>query len=115
MYQSTALTHTPSAMDQIAAAFLTLLAATGSVVFMEPAPYDLIAIAGFGGFLVCGLRFPRELAMAALLLMLFLMGNSLAALLAGDPLDSIRSLAVRIYMVLTFLPGRKILGPCLDR
>jgi len=82
---------------------LALLAATGSVVFIEPAPYDLLAIAMFGGFLVNGLRFPRELAIALLLLMLFLIGNSLAALLAEDPLESIRSLAVRIYMVLTFV------------
>jgi len=103
MYQSTAVVHPSGTMDQLAAVFLALLAATGSLVFMEPAPYDALAIAMFAGFLVCGLRYPRELAIPLLLLMLFLIGNSLAALLAEDPLESIRSLAVRIYMVLTFL------------
>ena len=82
---------------------LALLMALGSIVFIEPAPYDLLAIVMFLALLASGLRFPRELQSAVILLGLFVAANVLAALLAPDPLQSIRSLSIRIYMPLTFL------------
>ncbi|MDJ0927265.1 MAG: O-antigen ligase family protein [Gammaproteobacteria bacterium] len=82
---------------------LALLMGLGSVVFIEPAPYDLVAIGLFLALLAAGLRFPRELQSAVILLGLFIAANVLAALLAPDPLQSVRSLSIRIYMPLTFL------------
>ncbi len=80
-----------------------MLMASGSIVFIEPAPYDLLAIALFLWCSAAGLRYPRQLHLPILLLGLFLLGNLLAAALAPDPLQSIRSLSIRIYMVLTWL------------
>ena len=82
---------------------LGLLMALGSIVFIEPAPYDLLAIVMFLALLAAGLRFPRQLQSVVILLGLFIAANVLAALLAPDPLQSIRSLSIRIYMPLTFL------------
>jgi O-antigen ligase len=77
--------------------------ALGSIVFIEPAPYDLLAIVMFIGLLVAGLRIPRSLQTGALLLGLFLTGNVIAALAAPDPLESLRSMSIRIYMVMTWM------------
>ena len=85
------------------AAMAALLAATGSVVFIEPAPYDLIAIAMAVWCFSTGLRFPRGIALPMLLLALYLVGNALAALTAADPALTVRSLAIRTYMVLTWV------------
>lgn len=85
------------------AALLGLLAASGSVVFIEPAPYDLLAIAMFLGLGASGLRFPRELQWPVILLGLFVFANALAAALAPEPLQTLRSLSIRVYMPMTFL------------
>lgn len=80
-----------------------MLTATGSVVFIEPVPYDLIAIALAAWCFSTGLKFPRDIALPLLLLALFLVGNAIAALLADDPMLTIRSLSIRMYMVLTWV------------
>jgi len=82
---------------------LGLLMALGSIVFIEPAPYDLLAIVMFVGLMVRGLRIPRQLQTGVLLLGLFLTGNVIAALAAPDPLESLRSMSIRIYMVMTWM------------
>jgi len=88
---------------RLSIALVGLLAATGSVVFIEPAPYDVLAIAMFIGLPATGLRFPRGLQAPVILLGLFMTGNILATVMAPDPMESIRSLSVRFYMVLTWL------------
>lgn len=82
---------------------LGLLMALGSIVFIEPAPYDLLAILMFVGLMIAGLRIPRGVQAGVLLLGLFVASNLLAALAAPDPLDTLRSLSIRIYMVMTWL------------
>ena len=85
------------------AALLGLLMALSSVVFVEPAPYDLLAMLMFASMLAAGLRIPRAIHSAAILLGLFVAGNVIAAMAAADPLQTIRSLSIRIYMVLAWL------------
>jgi len=82
--------------------FLGLTLATSSVVFIEPAPYDLLVISLFAATLLTGLRFPREIRLALLLLGLFILGNLIAAAASADPMTTIRSLVIRIYMVLAW-------------
>ncbi len=106
MERSTELAHPAHSGlhdNRVMAAMLGLLAASGSIVFIEPAPYDMLAMAMFPILLVTGLRFPRDLQLPVFLLGVFLAGNILSAMLAPDPLQSIRSLSIRIYMVLTWL------------
>ncbi len=88
---------------QVQAWLLGLLMALGSLVFVEPAPYDILAIALFVGLLAYGLRIPRELHSATVLLGLFVAGNILAAAATPDPLQALRSLSIRTYMVLAWL------------
>ncbi|NND36128.1 MAG: hypothetical protein HKN81_03240, partial [Gammaproteobacteria bacterium] len=54
------------------------------------------------GMLVTGLRFPHEMKTAAVLLGLFAVGNMIAAAVSADPLTTLRSLSVRIYMTLAW-------------
>lgn len=85
------------------AMLLTSLLALSSLVFIEPAPYDVCAIAMFVGLLVTGMRLPREIHTALVLLGIFLLGNIVAALLAPEPLETLRSLSIRIYMVMIWI------------
>lgn len=82
---------------------LASLLALSSLVFIEPAPYDLCAIAMFIGLLVAGMRLPREIHTALALLGVFLLGNIVAALLAPEPSETLRSLSIRIYMVVIWV------------
>lgn len=85
------------------AALLTLLLALSSLVFIEPAPYDLLAIVFFVGLLVSGMRLPREIHTAVVLLGVFVLGNLVASILVPEPTEALRSLSIRIYMVLIWL------------
>ncbi|MFW2403878.1 MAG: O-antigen ligase family protein [Gammaproteobacteria bacterium] len=82
--------------------FLGLTLATSSIVFIEPAPYDVLVIGMLVGMLITGLRFPREMKTAAILLGLFAVGNMIAAAVSADPLTTLRSLSVRVYMTLAW-------------
>ena len=80
-----------------------LLAAVGSVVFIEPAPYDLLAVGLLAAFLLAGMRLPRQLAVPLLLVATFVVGNWLAAAVSPDPVGTLRSLGIRTYLCGTFL------------
>lgn len=82
---------------------LGVLAASGSTVFIEPAPYDILAIMMLLGLLAAGLRFPNEIRAHVLLLALFIAGNVVASAASTDPILTLRSLAVRVYLPLTWL------------
>jgi len=82
--------------------FLGLTLATSSIVFIEPAPYDVLVIVMLLGMLITGLRFPHEMMAAAILLGLFAVGNMMAAAGSADPLTTLRSLSVRVYMTLAW-------------
>lgn len=88
--------------SRVALVFLGLTLATSSIVFLEPAPYDVMVMAMLVGLLVTGLRFPREMLPAVMLLGLFVVGNMIAAAGSTDPLTTLRSLSVRVYMVLAW-------------
>lgn len=81
--------------------WLTLV--TSSFVFVEPAPYDLLMI----GLAVCyfctGLKIPSTFGAGVLLLALFLIGNLAGMLAGGYDEDSVRSLSIRMYMVISWL------------
>ena len=82
--------------------YLILAMATSSIVFIEPAPFDLLVIILFGIVLSMGLRFPREMHLAAFCLIVFVLANLAAAALSKDPVTTLRFLSVRIYLVLTW-------------
>jgi O-antigen ligase len=106
MFNSTALSSSqllPVSREALYAGCLSLLAATGSIVFMEPAPFDLLAILLLIVLGLSGLAFPRELQLPIILLLVFVLGNVVAATFSEEPWETLRSLAVRIYMPLTWL------------
>jgi O-antigen ligase len=83
--------------------FLWLALASSSIVFIEPAPYDLMVI-GLACLLFCtGLSVPKSLGPAVFLLVLFLVGNLVGALASGYNGIGLRSLSIRIYMVLAWM------------
>ena len=79
-----------------------LTLATSSVVFIEPAPYDLLVLVLLCVLLLRGLRFPREMHLAALCLGFFALANIVAAAVSTDPVATFRFLSVRIYMLLVW-------------
>jgi O-antigen ligase len=77
--------------------------AISSLVYIEPAPYDVALVGLSLALFAAGMRVPRQIHLAVLLLGVFVFGNVLAAALAHDPLQTLRSLGIRSYMVLSWL------------
>jgi hypothetical protein len=80
-----------------------LLMASSSIVFIEPAPFDILGVGLVFLFLVLGLRIPREIGAPILLLGIFLLGNIIAATTSADPGTSIRPTAIRSHLVVTWV------------
>lgn len=99
MTQSIAQSRKPP----LIAPLLGLLMATSSIVFIEPAPYDLLLMGLLCLFFATGLRIPREISVPVLLVGAFALSNVVAAVVAADPLETMRSLGIRTYMVLAWL------------
>ncbi len=76
--------------------------ALSSVVFIEPAPYDLLVLFLLVALFPLGLRVPREIAVAAFLLALVVAGNLMAAIFSDDPDVTVWALATRTYMVIAW-------------
>jgi len=87
----------------LAVPLVFLLLAISSVVFIEPAPYDVLLVALLICFFAAGMGVPREVRLAALLLGVFTFGNLLASALSPEPFGTLRSLSIRTYMVLAWL------------
>lgn len=76
--------------------------ALSSVVFIEPAPYDLLVLFLLAAIFPLGLRVPREIAVAVFLLALVVAGNLMAAIFSDDTDVTVRALATRTYMVIAW-------------
>ena len=81
---------------------LWLLIATSSFVFIEPAPYDVLGIFLFVLFFSLGLKVPANIRTGLVLLGIFIFANIIASLTVADPVITLRSLSVRIYMVVSW-------------
>ena len=77
--------------------------ATSFIVFIEPAPYDVIGIALFVAFFSLGLKIPVNIRTGVTLLGVFILCNILASVAAYDPTITLRSLAVRFYMGISWI------------
>lgn len=82
---------------------LWLLIATSSFVIIEPAPYDVIGISLFVLFFSIGLKVPANIRTGLVLLGAFLFANFIASLTVPDPVITLKSLSIRIYMVISWL------------
>jgi len=82
---------------------LWLLLAVSSIVFFEPAPYDLLGIGLLLLFFGLGLRIPAGSGHVIVLLGIFLLGNLISSLFADDPLTTWKANWIRFYMIATWL------------
>ena len=87
----------------LAVPLVWLLLAISAVVFIEPAPYDLLLLGLLAAFLASGMEIPREIGMPLVLLGTFVASNLLAAAVSSDPMLCLRSVSIRSYMVLAWL------------
>ncbi len=94
---------TASRKPPLTAPLLGLLMATSSIVFIEPAPYDLLLLGLLCLFFATGLRIPREIRIPVLLVGAFALSNVVAAAVAHQPMETIRSLGIRTYMVVAWI------------
>ncbi len=94
--------HTGLRWSRLVLQFVSLTLATSSIVFIEPAPYDVLVIVLFGIALSVGLKFPREMQIAGIFLGLCVLANLIAAVLSADPATTIRFLSTRVYLVLSW-------------
>jgi hypothetical protein len=76
-----------------------LTIAVSSIVFIEPAPHDILVLLLVVILFPLGLRIPREINIPLFLLMLFAAGNLAAAITAADRELMLRPLSIRIYMI----------------
>ena len=77
--------------------------ALSSLVFIEPAPYDILAILLFAMFFSFGLRIPKGIGFALLLLGLFIIANVMASIFSQDPVGSIIYMTVTVFLLITWL------------
>lgn len=80
-----------------------LLVAISSIVSIEPAPYDLLAMVLIVVFFALGLRIPPRLSTALVLLAIFLLANFISAMFAPDPLRGLRYMAITFFLILNWL------------
>jgi O-antigen ligase len=83
--------------------FLWFTVAVSSIVFIEPAPTDLLSILALGLFFTLGMRIPPNFGLPVLLMGIYLVSNVFAGVVAPDPGDTIRPIGVRFYMALSCL------------
>ncbi len=76
--------------------------AFSSILFIEPAPYDVIFIGLFSLCFLVGLKVPANIRTGVVLLGIFILANFVASLTVADPVITIKSLAIRIYMVISW-------------
>jgi O-antigen ligase len=80
-----------------------LTVAVSSIVFLEPAPHDILVLSLVFFLFPLGLKVPREINVPLFFLMLFGAANLLAALTATDTGAMLRSLSIRIYVLFAWL------------
>jgi len=90
-------------LPPLTAPLVGVLMATSSLVFVEPAPYDFLLIALLMLAFAAGLRVPREIQVPAAIVFVFALCNILAAALAPEPAETLRSLFIRLYLALSWL------------
>lgn len=95
--------YQPNDSSTIRLVAIWLLIAISSVVFIEPAPYDVLAILLIVIYFVTGLRIPPHLTTALFLLTIFMVANVLSAMFTPDPFRSIRYIFITFYLILTWL------------
>jgi O-antigen ligase len=84
-------------------ALVWLTIATSSIVFIEPAPTDILSILALGLFFVFGMRIPPGFGAGGFFIGIYLVGNVVASALSPEPLDALRSMSVRFYMAASCL------------
>jgi len=88
--------------SQITTALVWLMMATSSIVFIEPALYDLLGLGLIIVLVALGLRLPAGIGLPMCLLTLYLIANIVSAAI-NTPVDSLRSVWVRSIMVFNWL------------
>lgn len=111
IYMTSANSGEPTKMERTAVitnhrlslGLLWLVMAVSSIVFIEPTPYDTLGVALMLVFFGLGMRIPAGLGSATYLLGVFALANIVASALAPDPVASLRSLTVRLYMLASWV------------
>ncbi len=86
-----------------AARALFLLMAISSVVFIEPAPFDLLVLPVFVLLLLAGFRVPNESGLFLVFVLLFLLGNLISFSDVDIFTDAVKYMAITMYMFVIWL------------
>ncbi len=84
-------------------AMLAMLMASAALAFIEPSPFDILALLTFGALVLAGLRLPRQLELSILLAILFLMANLMSFVEVSDFAKAARYTAITAYMFVVWL------------
>ncbi len=82
--------------------WLWVAIASSSIVYVEPAPCDALMASLLVYSVAFGLRVPAGVGAGAILLGVFLLGNSTASMFAPDPSVSVRVLGIRTYLIVAW-------------
>ena len=80
---------------------LWLLTASSFVALIEPSPYEIAFLLVLLVFALTGIRFSQKLLPLALLLLLFNLGGTFSLIPWMDEPDSVRFVAVSVYLMIT--------------
>lgn len=80
---------------------LWLLTASSFVALIEPSPYEIAFLVVLLVFALTGIRFSQKLLPLALLLLLFNLGGTFSLIPWMDEPDSVRFVAVSVYLMIT--------------
>ena len=80
---------------------LWLLMAFSSIAFTEPSPYELLFVLALLVFCVVGIRFSARLVPLVMLLIIFNIGGIFSLIPFMDEPDSVRFIAVSVYLMIT--------------
>ena len=97
------ITQAYSVENQWRHKLIWLTMAVSCIVFIEPAPYDILVMFLVAVLFSLNLRVPEESGIAIFLLALFTVGNLVGTLASDDPGTTVRPLVTRIYMVASWV------------
>ena len=112
---SASVTGPRLAAESLRGALLWLVGFAGAFVFVEPSPYELVAIVTMLLFAITGLSLRAELAPMALMLILMNIGHAIAVAPVSEDNKAVSWVLISVFLTLTAVFYAAMLGGNTER
>jgi uncharacterized membrane protein AbrB (regulator of aidB expression) len=110
-----AVTGPRFATESLRGAFLWLIGFAGAFVFVEPSPYQLVAVVTMLLFAITGLSLPAALTPMALMLILMNIGHAIAVVPVSEDKKAVTWVLISVLLTLTAVFYAAMLGDNTER